>query len=64
MEKMKDSKDLIMKGHKNRFEQISENFEGVLKRYPGSKRAKKHYRGVMPIEEMEGEDEDEDQEEE
>ena len=49
MDKMKDSKNMIMKGHKNRFDHISETFDGVLKKYPNSKKSRKMNRGVDAI---------------
>jgi hypothetical protein len=49
MDKMKESKDLIIKGHKNRFDHISDTFKGVLQKYPDSRRSKKMNRGVDAI---------------
>jgi hypothetical protein len=50
MGKMKESKDLIMKGHASRFEQIQETFNNVLKKYPENRRLKrKRARGIGVI---------------
>jgi hypothetical protein len=65
MEKMKDSKDMIMKGHENRFEMIEEAFKNVRAKYPDSKRSQKKRRMQREIiQEEEGEDEEDSQEEE